>query len=131
MINTNLLIGKWKFIDVERRSGTTWKSEASTEGIVWEFFPDYTGEAKTIGIIIESAPAVEPISLNYSFNTSDKLLRIELHTDPDLRSVEEIDVYKVTQVVAGDAEQKPIVLLNVIDPLDTTSQSMRYTLQKV
>ncbi|MFR9524037.1 MAG: hypothetical protein SNH94_05650 [Rikenellaceae bacterium] len=131
MIKKNLLVGKWKFVDVERRSGATWKSEASTEAIVWEFFPDYTGEAKTIGIIVESAPANEPISLNYSFNTSDSLLRIELHTDPDLSGVEETDVYKVTQVVAGSDEQKPIVLLSVIDPHESSLQSMRYTLQKM
>ncbi|MFI3294344.1 MAG: hypothetical protein SNI70_12625 [Rikenellaceae bacterium] len=127
--NKNLLIGKWEFIKAEQHNGSEWEPTAHTKGMYWEFHPDYIGEQKTIGAIIETAPLVNEVRLNYTFSERDNLLRIEVYTDPKTRILDETDIYELLEVTQT-ATQSTIVL-RLINQLGCPPPYLRYTLQQL
>ncbi len=125
----NLLIGKWEFIKAEQHNGSEWELTNHTMGMMWEFHPEYISTSKIIGIIVETAPLVAPINLNYTFSDRDNLLRIEVYTDPDTRIKDETDIYEISfdEVLA---DQKPIITIELISQIGCPPPYLRYTLRQ-
>ncbi|MFR9496635.1 MAG: hypothetical protein SNG69_09300 [Rikenellaceae bacterium] len=126
--NKNLLIGKWEFIKAEQHNGSEWEPTAHTNGMSWEFHPEYLSETKTIGVIIESAPLVAPIRLNYTFSDRDNLLRIELYTDPKTRIKDETDIYEIIEV--NHSTTQTTIVISLINQLGCPPPYLRYTMSK-
>ncbi len=124
--NNNLLIGKWRFIAAEKHDGNAWQPIRHTESMIWHFHPDYISAEKSIGTIVESAPLVEPVTLNYIYNSKSEELRIEVYSDPNTRILDEIDIYNV----AKDTPNKTIQI-EIINQRGEQSPYLRYTLQQV
>ncbi|MFR9504200.1 MAG: hypothetical protein SNH73_07120 [Rikenellaceae bacterium] len=125
--NKNLLIGKWRFIKAEQHNGSEWEPISHTNGMSWEFSPEYISETKSIGVIVETAPLVDEVRLNYTFSDRDNLLRIELYTDPQTRIKDETDIYSLSEITQT-ATQSTIVL-SLINCLSCPPPYLRYTLQ--
>ncbi|MFR9522849.1 MAG: hypothetical protein SNI51_09060 [Rikenellaceae bacterium] len=128
MTNKNLLIGKWEFIKAEKHNGSEWEPTSHTNGISWEFHPDYISETKTIGAIIETAPLVDPVRLNYTFSERDNLLRIEVYTDTKTRILDETDIYELSEISQSDT--KSTIALSLINQLGCPPPYLRYTMSR-
>ncbi|MFR9528057.1 MAG: hypothetical protein SNI45_08345 [Rikenellaceae bacterium] len=126
--NKPLLIGKWEFIKAEQHNGTECEPTAHTTGMYWEFHPDYIGEQKTIGAILETAPLVEPVRLNYTFSERDNLLRIEVYTDPKTRILDETDIYEIAEITQSTTQST--IILSLINQRGCPPPYLRYTLQQ-
>ncbi len=125
----NLLVGKWEFIKAEEHNGKEWKQTTHVNAMTWEFHPEYIGDSKTIGAIIESAPLVEPLRLHYTFREQENHLRIEVYTDPETRILDETDLYIVS--AQQPAADKAIIIIELINQGGCPPPYLRYTLQQV
>ncbi|MFR9505664.1 MAG: hypothetical protein SNI32_06245 [Rikenellaceae bacterium] len=123
------LVGEWKFIKAEQHNGTDWEPTNHTDGMSWEFHPEYISTSKIIGIIVETAPLVDEVRLNYTFSESDNLLRIEVYTDPETRIKDETDIYEVTFAEAP-TDQKPTITVELINQIGCPPPYLRHTLQQ-
>ncbi|MFR9500290.1 MAG: hypothetical protein SNH18_07595 [Rikenellaceae bacterium] len=125
----NLLIGKWEFIKAETHNGSEWEPTNHVKGMTWEFHPEYIGEQKTIGAILETAPLVDEVHLNYTFSDRDNLLRIEVYTDSKTRILDETDIYELSEVT--QTATQTTIILSLINQLGCPPPYLRYTLQQV
>lgn len=124
------LVGKWKFIKAEQHNGTDWEPAPHTNDMKWVFHPEYISTSKIIGIIVETAPEVAPINLNYTFSDSDNLLRIEVYTDPETRIKDETDIYEIA-FADSPTNQKPTITIELINQIGYPPPYLRYILQQI
>ncbi|MFI3264549.1 MAG: hypothetical protein SNG38_05105 [Rikenellaceae bacterium] len=127
--NKKLLIGKWEFVKAEKYNDACWQSSDYTAGMFWEFHPDYISQTKTIGTIVETAPLVNFVKLNYIFSEVDNCLKIEIYTDPETRILDETDVYFLSQITQTSAQTT--IVLDLINQISSHSPHLRYTLQQL
>ncbi len=126
------LTGKWQFVGAEKFNGIEWQEAAYVDQMIWEFRPQYSGENKTIGNIIESTPSEAPIEMAYVYTNDDNLLKIEIFTDnvTGKEDKSEADFYDVT-FCTDQITNRPTIYINILTQEGCPLPYFRYILQQV
>ncbi len=128
-----LLIGKWEFIAAELYRNSKWQpSQDWVKEMQWEFEPQFFSTSNVIGSITESCPKEDPIALNYSYNQTEKILKIEIFTDPveGMHDQSQADIYEVI-FSEPQSEEMPTIILNILNSEGNPAPYFRYILRKV
>ncbi len=118
----SLLIGKWELVKAEKHNGSEWKPIDHVKGMEWEFHPEYISAEKTIGVITERAPGVEPVKLDYIYDLDSNFLHIKVYTDPVTRIKDETDIYLVQ-------ETDQTIVIELINQIGHPAPYLRYSFE--
>lgn len=132
MTQAHFLFDSWEFIGAEEYIAAAWRPANYVKGMKWTFHPQYFGQNKTIGDIIETTPTSRDISMPYVYDKTTQTLKIEVVTDvfDGVCDQSESDTYDVI-ISENQPSQAQIIKLCIKEKQGGPSTPFRYILQKV